>query len=441
MIRSDGEETADYIFNGAGELTEVWQDNSVYSYEYDHTGLRTSKTVDSETTSMITDGMYVVAEYTGIQSTYYYRGMNLIGYTSAEETAYYRMNAHGDVVAVVDGFGETLKTYKYDAFGGQEEDGNEWLWRVLGVYEEDTNPFRYCAEYYDEETEFIYLRARYYSPEIQRFISEDPIKDGINWYAYCGNNPVMFVDLYGLYRTSWDEAHLTEEELELIDQYTNDWNMAKATFNPEGMKEAHNKAEEIRQRYRKFPEIGYSDGNTGTIKGKYPSVTPVDTSLGFYIEDTELKETPDPKIVEVNVNSGVGIYAKANINGVAVEGGFKATFDAIAQQASVMQDFDNSLRTFTASALVSLCRFLEAGVSYENQYLYEDGHSIGDSLMVGIQCNGVNVGYQGNAKDKNDIVIEIGAGAYLLIGADINLKINISRLIDVIQNYFNNPIV
>ena len=126
--------------------------------------------------------------------------MNLIGYTSAEETAYYRMNAHGDVVAVVDGFGETLKTYKYDAFGGQEEDGNEWLWRVLGVYEEDTNPFRYCAEYYDEETEFIYLRARYYSPEIQRFISEDPIKDGINWYAYCGNNPVMYLDQTGYQR-------------------------------------------------------------------------------------------------------------------------------------------------------------------------------------------------------------------------------------------------
>ena len=97
MIRSDGEETADYVFNGASELTEVWQDNSVYSYEYDHTGLRTAKTVDSVTTSMITDGMYVVAECIGIQSTYYYRGINLIGYTSAEETAYYRMNAHGDV--------------------------------------------------------------------------------------------------------------------------------------------------------------------------------------------------------------------------------------------------------------------------------------------------------------------------------------------------------
>ena len=131
--------------------------------------------------------------------------MNLIGYMSAEKTAYYRMNAHGDVVAVVDGFGETLKTYKYDAFGKQEEDGNEWLKILFGVNVEDSNPFRYCAEYYDEETEFIYLRARYYSPKIQRFISEDPIKDGINWYAYCGNNPVMFVDPLGLTGFVFDE--------------------------------------------------------------------------------------------------------------------------------------------------------------------------------------------------------------------------------------------
>ena len=135
--------------------------------------------------------------------------MNLIGYMSAEKTAYYRMNAHGDVVAVVDGFGETLKTYKYDAFGGLEEDGNEWLKILFGVNVKDSNPLRYCAEYYDEETEFIYLRARYYSPEIQRFISEDPIKDGINWYAYCGNNPIFFHDLTG-YRRKPSVKRITE---------------------------------------------------------------------------------------------------------------------------------------------------------------------------------------------------------------------------------------
>ena len=41
-------------------------------------------------------------------------------------------------------------------------------------------------------------------------------------------------------------------------------------------------------------------------------------------------------------------------------------------------------------------------------------------------------------KKKNDIVIDNGAGVYLLIGVDVSLKINITKLIDAIQNYFNN---
>lgn len=52
------------------------------------------------------------------------------------------------------------------------------------------NPFRYGGEYADSETGSIYLRARYYDPNSGRFISEDPIKDGYNWYVYAGNNPV-----------------------------------------------------------------------------------------------------------------------------------------------------------------------------------------------------------------------------------------------------------
>ena len=61
----------------------------------------------------------------------------------------------------------------------------------------DDNPFRYCGEYYDKETKTIYLRARYYNAEQGRFTQEDPIRDGYNWYAYCENNPIMFVDPTG----------------------------------------------------------------------------------------------------------------------------------------------------------------------------------------------------------------------------------------------------
>ena len=50
----------------------------------------------------------------------------------------------------------------------------------------------------DNETESIYLRARYYNPSIGRFTTEDQIKDGSNWYVYCGGNPIMFWDKMGL---------------------------------------------------------------------------------------------------------------------------------------------------------------------------------------------------------------------------------------------------
>ena len=60
------------------------------------------------------------------------------------------------------------------------------------------SPFGYCGEYFDSETGFVYLRNRYYDPNTGRFISQDPIKDGNNWYAYCENNPVNRIDPLGL---------------------------------------------------------------------------------------------------------------------------------------------------------------------------------------------------------------------------------------------------
>ena len=44
----------------------------------------------------------------------------------------------------------------------------------------------------------LYLRARYYDSGLRRFISEDPARDGMNWYAYCGNNPLIHWDPSGL---------------------------------------------------------------------------------------------------------------------------------------------------------------------------------------------------------------------------------------------------
>lgn len=68
----------------------------------------------------------------------------------------------------------------------------------------ELNPFRYRSYYLDTETYLYYLQTRYYDPDTGRFISQDSIEyadpetiNGLNLYAYCGNNPVMNVDPTG----------------------------------------------------------------------------------------------------------------------------------------------------------------------------------------------------------------------------------------------------
>ncbi|MDE7256568.1 MAG: RHS repeat-associated core domain-containing protein [Clostridia bacterium] len=92
--------------------------------------------------------------------------------------------------------------YEYDAWGNHtvKDNNGRVITSGIGVL----NPFRYRGYYYDTETELYYLQTRYYDPEIGRFISQDSIEyadpetiNGLNLYAYCGNNPVMNVDPNG----------------------------------------------------------------------------------------------------------------------------------------------------------------------------------------------------------------------------------------------------
>ena len=135
------------------------------------------------------DGLGIVADRkpNGLLFARYLRGLGLIARELDGKLQYYLHNSHGDVVQMADQWGNVLRSYGYDAFG--VEKAPEKL---------DSNPFRYCSEYFDSETETIYLRARYYAPRTGRFGTEDPIRAGGNWYSYCGNNPIAFVDPLGL---------------------------------------------------------------------------------------------------------------------------------------------------------------------------------------------------------------------------------------------------
>ena len=99
--------------------------------------------------------------------------------------------------------GELALDYAYAPFG------NETTAQTSYAATWD-NPFRYCGEYWDEETETYYLRTRQYDPAAGRFLSEDTywnpnnitaasssVLQSVNLYLYCGNNPIMFHDPSG----------------------------------------------------------------------------------------------------------------------------------------------------------------------------------------------------------------------------------------------------
>ncbi|MDR2714131.1 MAG: RHS repeat-associated core domain-containing protein, partial [Coriobacteriales bacterium] len=81
-----------------------------------------------------------------------------------------------------------IATYRYSDYGETERTGDSTF----------ANEIAYTGGIYDEDTTLYYLNARYYSPHDARFMTVDPARDGANYYAYCGSDPINNIDPFGL---------------------------------------------------------------------------------------------------------------------------------------------------------------------------------------------------------------------------------------------------
>ncbi len=191
-------QVAAYTYNQDGRLIKAERDGAVIGeYTYNGAGERMSKLVNGATTVFHYDfDGNIIAESNeagAFSREYLYMGMNRLAMASTEtgDVYYYLNDQLGTPYLMTDDTGAVVWMGKNDPFGGASVSSSSVL----------KNNFRFAGQYYDQETGLHYNYHRYYDPSIGRYLTADPIglAGEINLYAYVQNNPVNFVDPFGLY--------------------------------------------------------------------------------------------------------------------------------------------------------------------------------------------------------------------------------------------------
>ena len=189
-------------WGNVSNLTAITDDATdiQYTYKYNDQGIRTEKVVNGVVHKYYLQGEQIIAErYGNNLIKFYYDTTGVCGFNYNGKNYYYQKNIQGDILRIYNESGTLYAEYSYDAWGKCTIKSN--VSNIATI-----NPFRYRGYYFDEETGLYYLNARYYDPEIGRFISPDNIAfisliniQGLNIYLYCYNNPIAYIDSAGFF--------------------------------------------------------------------------------------------------------------------------------------------------------------------------------------------------------------------------------------------------
>jgi len=212
-FRNNTYDHADLVWFGR-QLSSISIENqshqvqAVISYSYNDQGYRTKKvitvgsTVETYVYELLGSTVYYETYTNSINASLNYElsylldsGNEIIGFMYDGDPYYYLKDIQGNILSVVDGTGAIQVQYEYDAYGNLINSPSGTIAEI--------NPYTYRGYRWDNEISMFYLNSRFYCPEMSRFINEDNLLgvsgdiQSTNMYAYCTNNPIMFIDSYG----------------------------------------------------------------------------------------------------------------------------------------------------------------------------------------------------------------------------------------------------
>ena len=145
----------------------------------------------------------------GVTTKYVY-GRGLIGEEAGNEFKTYHFDCSGSAIAMTDECGDITDTFAYDTYG-----------KLISRMGTSEVIFGYNGRdgVVTDADGLIYMRARYYSPDMKRFVNADIVAGAIsnaitlNRFAYANGNPVSFVDPFGL---SAEHGGLSEDQYQIF---------------------------------------------------------------------------------------------------------------------------------------------------------------------------------------------------------------------------------
>ncbi|MFC1858852.1 RHS repeat-associated core domain-containing protein [Thermodesulfobacteriota bacterium] len=191
---SSGEITT-YSYNSENQLTGITTPGSTVSYYYDGLGRRICKEVDGVKTHYVYDeeDILVVLDNSHAVTARYIHGPGIdepIQLDQGGTLYYYLLASLETITQIVDSAGNIQQEYTYDSFGN--------IINTAGTLDD---PYTYTGREYDPESGLYFYRFRYYDPQAGRFLQEDPVgffSRDTNLYRYVWNNPLVYVDPFGL---------------------------------------------------------------------------------------------------------------------------------------------------------------------------------------------------------------------------------------------------